>query len=172
MKRSEESSSPNCLWRWKQAHVVSSRGTAYLWDEILQVNLKIREYKILSNENMGRKTYHRGVQDTLKSEHGKKDVSTPNVVLFSELLRNRELRMVQKILEICPSETHASGNREAQIKDLSTQALWIPDAKATMEKEWKEVIKKAQKKPRGKESPLCCIDGHSPHSKVRVHPGE
>ena len=31
-KRSQESSSPNFLWRWKQAHVVSSRGTAYLWD--------------------------------------------------------------------------------------------------------------------------------------------
>ena len=30
--------------------------------------------------------------------------------------RNRDLRMVQKIQEICLSETHASGNREAQIK--------------------------------------------------------
>ena len=49
--------------------------------------------------------------------------------------RNRELRMVQKTLEICLSETHASGNREAQTKDLSFQAIWIPDAKATMEKE-------------------------------------
>ena len=32
---------------------------------------------------------------------------------------NRELRMVQKTLEICVSETHASGNREVWIKDLS-----------------------------------------------------
>ena len=27
-------------------------------------------------------------------------------------------------------------------------------------------------KTKGKESPHCCIDGHPPHSKVRVHPGE
>ena len=31
--------------------------------------------------------------------------------------------------------------------------------------------KKAHK-TNGKESPLCCIDGHPPHPKVRVHPGE
>ena len=43
--------------------------------------------------------------------------------------------MVQKILEICLSETHASGNREAQTKDLSSQAMMIPDARSTMEKE-------------------------------------
>ena len=40
-----------------------------------------------------------------------------------------------------------------------------------MEMEWKEVIKKAHK-TKGKESPLCCIDGHQPHPKVRLHPGE
>ena len=62
--------------------------------------------------------------------------------------RNREIRMVQKILEICLSETHASGNRVAQTKSLSFQAMLIPDAKATMEKECKEcneVLKKAHK---------------------------
>ena len=32
MKRSQESYSLNFLWKWKQALVVSSRGTAYLWD--------------------------------------------------------------------------------------------------------------------------------------------
>ena len=57
MKGSQESSSPNFRWRWKQAHVVSSRDTAYLWDEILQVNLQIREYEILSRVNLGRKKY-------------------------------------------------------------------------------------------------------------------
>ena len=67
---------------------------------------------------------------------------------FTRTSRNPELRTVQKILEICLSETHASGNWEAQIKDLSTQAMLIPDAKATMEKEWKEGIKKAHKKTR------------------------
>ena len=49
--------------------------------------------------------------------------------------------------------------------------MLIPDAKATMEKKWKEVIKKTHK-TKGKGSPLCCIDGHPPHPKVRVHPGE
>ena len=39
MKRSQESSSPTSLWRWKQAHVVSSRGTAYLWDKFVWGNL-------------------------------------------------------------------------------------------------------------------------------------
>ena len=34
-----------------------SLGTAYLWDKILQFNLKIREYEILSSENLGRKKY-------------------------------------------------------------------------------------------------------------------
>ena len=53
--------------------------------------------------------------------------------------------MVQKIREICLSETHASGNREAQTNDLSIQAMLITDAKATMEKERKEVVKKAHK---------------------------
>ena len=72
MKRSQESSSLNFLWRWKQAHVVLSRGTAYLWDKILQVSLKIR-----------------GVRDTLKCELGKKEVWTPNVVLISELRESR-----------------------------------------------------------------------------------
>ena len=53
MKTSQESFSPNFLWRWKQAHVVSSRGAAYLWDKI-QVNLKILGLQILSSENLGR----------------------------------------------------------------------------------------------------------------------
>ena len=58
----------NYLSRWKQAHIVSSRGTAYLWDKILRVTLKTRR-----------------VRDTLKSEPGKKGVQTLDVVLFSEL---------------------------------------------------------------------------------------
>ena len=46
---------------------------------------------------------------------------------------NRELRMVQKTLEICLSETHASGNREVRTKDLSSQAILIPGAR----RQWK-----------------------------------
>ena len=59
--------------------------------------------------------------------------------------------MAQKALEIFLSETHASGNREVQTKDLSTQAMLIPDAKATAEKEWKEVMKKAHKNKKVRE---------------------
>ena len=32
--------------------------------------------------------------------------------------------------------------------------------------------KEDTQKQKGKESPLCCIDGHPPHPKVRVHPRE
>ena len=42
--------------------------------------------------------------------------------------------MVQKTLEICLSETHASGIREVQTKDLTSQAMLISNAKATLEK--------------------------------------
>ena len=63
--------------------------------------------------------------------------------LVQRTSRNRQLRMVEKILEICLSETHASGNREALRKDLSSQAMLIPGEKATMTKEWKFVIMKA-----------------------------
>ena len=68
--------------------------------------------------------------------------------------------MVQKSLEICltrETETHI------ETKDLSTQTILIPDAKATLEKHIKT---------EDKESALCCIDGRPPHSKVRIRPGE
>ena len=88
------------------------------------------EYEILSSVNLGRKKYEL------------------RMWFWSANVGNRELRMLQKTLEICLSETHASGTREVQAKDLSSQAMLIPDEKATMEKEWKEVIKKAQKNKR------------------------
>ena len=46
----------------------------------------------------------------------------------------------------------------------------IPDAEVAVNEEWKEVIKEAHNN--SKESPLCYIDGHPPHSEVQVHPGE
>ena len=67
--------------------------------------------------------------------------------------------MVQTILEICLSEMLASGNREYVRKDLSRQAMLIPDARTAVNKEWKEVIQR-HTKTTIKESPLCCIDGH------------
>ena len=72
------------------------------------------------------------------------------MLFWSANFGNRELRMVQKTLEICLSETHASGNREVWTKDPSPEAMLIPDAKETMEKEWKEVRKKAQKETTSK----------------------
>ena len=127
MKRSQESSSPNFLWRWKQAHVVSSRGTAYLWDNFVWGNLEKGEYEMLSSVKLRRKMHE------------------IRMWFWSANFGNRELRMVQKTLEMCLSQTHASGNREAQTKDLSSQTMLNPDEKATMEKEWKEVTKKAHK---------------------------
>ena len=130
MKRSAESFSRNFLWGWKQAHVVSSRGTAYLCDIILQVNLKIQ-----------------WVQDTLKWEGLR-------MLFWSANFGNRELRMVQKILEICLSETHASWNREVWIKDLSFQANVDSRCKGDNGKEWEEVINKAHKTRRQRKSTL------------------
>ena len=86
--------------------------------------------------------------------------------------RNRELRMFQKTLEMCLSETHASGNREAQTSDLSFQAILISKCKGDSGKGMKGGHKRRHIKTQDKGSPLCCIDGHPPHSKVRVHPGE
>ena len=100
---------------------------------------------------------------------------------------NRELRMVQKTLEICVSETHASGNREVWIKDLSHPSNVYSRCKGKSEKGIKGHKEGSQK---GKQRPLCYIDGHPPHPKststswrmlqeqsqvwtyVRVHPGE
>ena len=128
MKRSQESSSLNSIWRWKKAHVVSSRDTAYLRDKILQVTLKVPE-----------------VRDTLKCDLGREKYEL-RILSWSANFGNRELRMVQKTLEICLSETHVSGNREVWTKDLSSYVMLIPDETTRMEKEWKKVIKKAHNK--------------------------
>ena len=63
----------------------------------------------------------RGVRNTLKCGPGKKGVQTPDDVLLSESRRNRKLRMVQTILEICLSETLASENREYVHKIFHTK---------------------------------------------------
>ena len=72
----------------------------------------------------------------------------------------------RKLWRSALSETHASGNRAVWTTDLSSQAILIPDEKATMEKEWKEATEKAFIKTKNKESPLCCIDGYPSNSKV------
>ena len=86
-------------FRWEDPeealHVVSSRGTVYLWDKNYSRNPK----------NPGRKKYEL------------------RMLFWSSNFGNRELRMVQKTLEICLSETHASGHREVWITDLSHQKV-------------------------------------------------
>ena len=130
---------------------------AYLWDKILRVTLKPGEYEI----SQVRTWEERSTNSRCCSAQRISGVHTNAVSVHTNkiwILGNRELRMVQTILETCLSETLASGNRKVWIKDLSHQEMLIPDAKATMEKEWKKVIKKALKKD--KESPFCRIDGH------------
>ena len=97
----------------KARHLIyfSSRDTAYLWGKILRVTLEAR-----------------GVRDTLKCELGKK-VWTPNVVQFIEISRNRELRMVQKSLEVSQRRMLRE-TEKYESKNLSSQAMLIPDAKS------------------------------------------
>ena len=127
-----------------------SRGTAHLWDKILRVTLKAL-----------------GVRVTLKCGTREKGVQTVDVILLS--LPRETVVMVLKILEV----SWKRQNREtwAGAKDLAPWAIETPDVKAAVDKEWKEVTKVGTK-TKDKESPLCHIDGHPPHPKVRVHPGE
>ena len=163
----KKSSSPNFLiLRWKLAHAVSSSDVAYLWDKILRVTLQPGEYEILSSVNLGRKKFE--LQMLICSANLE---CTHECGGFSpKKLGNRESRMVRTILEICLSETQASGNREVWIKDLSPQAMLIPDAKVEVEKEWKEVIKRHTKQQRGKSTLLHWWT--SVNSKVQVHSRE
>ena len=55
-------------------------------------------------------------------------------------------------------------------KDLSPQAMLIPDAEAAVDKEWKDVIKRHTKQQQGKSTLLHWWT--SANSKVHVHPGE
>ena len=130
---------------------------AYLWGKILRVTLKPGEYEIFQV----RTWEERSTNSRCCSAQRISSVHTNAVSVHTNkiwILGNRELRMVQTILETCLSETLASGTRKVWIKDLSPQAMLIPDAKTTMEKEWKKVVKKALKKD--KESPFCRIGGH------------
>ena len=70
--------------------------------------------------------------------------------------------MVQKTLEICLSETHASGNREVRTKDPSPEAMLIPDAKDDDGKGMKGGQKEGTQKQKVRKL----------YPKVQVHPGE
>ena len=114
MERSQESSSLNLSEGESKHYVVSSRDTAYLWDKILQVS-KIREL-------------------------GKKEVRTPDVVLFSELRESRVAYGSEDSGDLSVSQRRIPRETEKhKQKIFHLQAILNPDEKATMEKEWKEV---------------------------------
>ena len=55
------------------------------------------------------------------------------------------------------------------------QKIFLPEQcwDQMQRRQWKRNERRSWRrhsKSKGKESPLCCIDGHPPHSKVRVHP--
>ena len=109
-----------------------------------------------------------GRRDTLKCEPGKKEVRTPNVVLVSEL-------RVTYGSEDCGDLSQRRVPRET---DKHKQKIsFIPSnvdsrCKGDNGKGMTGGHEEGTQKTKGKESPLFCIDGHPPHPKVRVHPGE
>ena len=81
-----------------------------------------------------------------------------------------------------PRSLHSQWLTKSQLLELQTKRSFTPSnvdfkCKMTMEKKWKEVIKKAHK-TKGKECPLCCIQKYELQEQsqvrtwVRVHPGE
>ena len=106
------------------------------------------------------------VRDTLKCELGKKEVWTLNVVLINELRESRVTYGSENSGDLSFRDT-CFGKSTACAKDLSLQAMLIPDAKATVDKEWKRVSKGTHN---NRESPLCCIDRHSPIQKYMYIP--
>ena len=96
--------------------------------KIIQVNLKIQ-----------------GVEEILKWELENKEVWTLNVVLISEL-RGIESYVWFRRLWRSVSQRRMPRETETHKQNIfHTKQCWS-DAKATMEKEWKEVVKKAHKK--------------------------
>ena len=94
MKRSQESSSPNFALVVKtSARCLVSRHSVSVRQNSSSKPQNPRSTR-LSSVNLGRKEYEL------------------RMLFCSANFGNRELRMVQKTLEICLSETHASGNRE------------------------------------------------------------
>ena len=129
MKRSQGSSSLNSLWRWKQAHVVSSRGTAYLWDKNSSSN----------RQSPGSTRFQVWTWDerNTNSECGsdQRTSGIENYVWFRRLWISVSQRRM-------PRETEKHKQKIFHPK----QCCW--NGKATMGKEWKEVIKKAHQNKR------------------------
>ena len=122
---------------------LSSRDMAYLWDKILRVTVKpwrTRYSQVWTWEERSTNSGCCSAQKISGVHTNAGGVHTNKVWI----LGNRELRMVQTILEICLSRVCA--------KDLPFQAVLIPDAKAAVEKEWKEVVRRHIKQ--NKESPF------------------
>ena len=138
--------------RWKQAHVVSFRDTACLWD---------------NPENLGSSRYsqvwtveERSINFGYCSAQRISGVHTnePSVTNGSDNSGDLSLR------DVC------LGKPRVCAKDLSPQAMLIPDDEAAVDKEWKDVIKRHTKQQQGKSTLLHWWT--SANSKVHVHPGE
>ena len=94
-----------------------------------------------------------------------------DVVLLSESRGTESYVCFRTILDICLSETQASGNREECAKDLTPQATSISDAKAASGQGMKGGCRKGTETLVRKVHIVALMDIR-PHPKVRVHPGE
>ena len=103
--------------------IVSSRGTACLWDKILQVILDVGEYEILSSVDLGRNEYK------LWMLFCSANLGKSRVTYGSEDSGGLSLRDA------------SFGKPRACAKGLSPQAMLIPDAKAAVDKEWETLEK-------------------------------
>ena len=149
VKRSGDSSAPNVLWRWKQVHVVSSRGTAYLSD-----NSSSKPQNPESTRYSQVRTWE--------------EVWTPNVVLFSELRESRvtygsEDSGDQSLRDACLGKPISTNKRSFISSNIDSR--WKGD-------NGKGGHKEGTQKQKVRRTHFCCINGHPPHPKVRVHPGD
>ena len=145
------------FWKKEELETVGELSKAsYLWDKILQVTLKRSgEYEILSSVNLGRRKYEL------------------RMWFWSANFGNRELGMVQMTLEICLSETHASGKPRCTNKRSFISSNVDSRCKGDNGKGMRRGHKEgAHKKQKVRKVPLCCIDRHPPHLKVQEHTRE
>ena len=157
MKRSQESSSLNFLWRWKQALVVSSGGTAYLWDKNSSSDPwksgSMRHFQVWIWEERSMIWWF------------------PNVVLISELRESRvtygsEDSGELSLRDACLGKPKSKNKRSFIPSNVISR--WKRRQWKRNDRRWK----RRHTRTKGKESPLCCIDGHPPHPRVQVHPRE
>ena len=115
---------------------------------------------------VSRKPQKTGEYKTLKWEPGKKEVWTPNVVLISELRESRVTYGSEdsgdlSLRDACVGKPRRTN--KISFTPSNVDSRWKGDDGKGMKGSKKQKIRKVI---------ICCIDGHSPHLKVRVHPEE